>query len=56
MAPGGFGQALVLDKPSAGKTGTIQDNAAVWFDGYTPTVATASDDRGRQLPGPATSP
>ncbi len=42
MRPGGFGQNLVLDKPSAGKTGTIDGNAAVWFDGYTPTVATAA--------------
>ncbi|MEO7942464.1 MAG: transglycosylase domain-containing protein [Marmoricola sp.] len=42
MAPGGFGQNLVLDKPSAGKTGTIDGNMAVWFNGYTPTVATAS--------------
>ena len=42
MAPGGFGQALNLDKQSAGKTGTIQDNAAVWFDGYTPALATAA--------------
>jgi membrane peptidoglycan carboxypeptidase len=42
MAPGGFGQALVLDKPSAGKTGTINSNMAVWFDGYTPTLATVS--------------
>jgi membrane peptidoglycan carboxypeptidase len=42
MAPGGFGQGLVLDKPSAGKTGTINSNMAVWFDGYTPALATAS--------------
>jgi membrane peptidoglycan carboxypeptidase len=42
MAPGGFGQALTLDKPSAGKTGTINSNMAVWFDGYTPAAATAS--------------
>ena len=42
MAPGGFGQALTLDKPSAGKTGTIDRNAAVWFDGYTPTLATSA--------------
>jgi membrane peptidoglycan carboxypeptidase len=42
MAPGGFGARLVLDKPSAGKTGTINSNMAVWFDGYTPTLATAS--------------
>ena len=33
---GGFGSALQIGKPSAGKTGTIQDNKAVWFDGYTP--------------------
>jgi membrane carboxypeptidase/penicillin-binding protein len=42
MKPGGFGQNLVLDKPSAGKTGTISDNKAVWFDGYTPAIATVS--------------
>ncbi len=42
MAPGGFGQALVLEQPSAGKTGTIQNNAAVWFDGYTPNMAAAA--------------
>ena len=42
MAPGGFGSGLVLDKPSAGKTGTRSDNMSVWFDGYTPALATAS--------------
>jgi membrane peptidoglycan carboxypeptidase len=42
MAPGGFGAGLVLDKPSAGKTGTRSDNMSVWFDGYTPALATAS--------------
>ncbi len=42
MAPGGFGEGLVLDKPSAGKTGTIDNNMAVWFDGYTPALAAAS--------------
>ncbi|HET9501384.1 MAG TPA: transglycosylase domain-containing protein, partial [Marmoricola sp.] len=42
MEPGGFGQALALDKPSAGKTGTINGNMAVWFCGYTPSVATAA--------------
>ena len=42
MEPGGFGQTLALDKPSAGKTGTIQNNAAVWFNGYTPELATAA--------------
>ena len=42
MEPGGFGQALALNKPSAGKTGTINSNMAVWFNGYTPTLATAA--------------
>jgi membrane peptidoglycan carboxypeptidase len=42
LAPGGFGAGLVLDKPAAGKTGTRSDNKAVWFDGYTPALATAS--------------
>ena len=42
MEPGGFGQALALNKPSAGKTGTIEDNKAVWFDGYTPKLATVA--------------
>jgi membrane peptidoglycan carboxypeptidase len=38
----GFGAGLALDKPSAGKTGTINSNMAVWFDGYTPALATVS--------------
>jgi membrane peptidoglycan carboxypeptidase len=40
----GFGaQANInLPQPSAGKTGTINDNMAVWFCGYTPNLATAS--------------
>lgn len=42
LEPGGFGSRLALNKPSAGKTGTIQDNKAVWFNGYTPAVSTAS--------------
>jgi membrane peptidoglycan carboxypeptidase len=42
--PGGFGHGagIALDQPSAGKTGTIQSNRAVWFVGYTPTMATAA--------------
>ena len=42
--PGGFGYGagLALSQPSAGKTGTINGNKAVWFVGYTPNLATAS--------------
>ncbi len=42
--PGGFGYGagLSLGQPSAGKTGTINDNKAVWYVGYTPTLSTAS--------------
>ena len=42
--PGGFGYdaGLGLAQPSAGKTGTTTDNKAVWFDGYTPNLATAA--------------
>ena len=42
LEPGGFGSRLALNKPSAGKTGTIQNNKAVWFNGYTPALATAA--------------
>lgn len=38
----GFGAGIALDQPSAGKTGTIQSNRAVWFVGYTPNMATAA--------------
>ena len=42
--PGGFGYdaGISLAQPSAGKTGTIDNNMAVWFVGYTPGLATAS--------------
>ena len=42
--PGGFGYGagLGLEQPSAGKTGTINDNKAVWFIGYTPNMSTAA--------------
>jgi membrane peptidoglycan carboxypeptidase len=42
--PGGFGgdAGLGLSVPSAAKTGTINENMTVWYDGYTPTLATAS--------------
>lgn len=43
--PGGFGYDLGgtgLKIPSAAKTGTTQDNKAVWYAGYTPELATAA--------------
>lgn len=42
--PGGFGHSagISLAQPSAGKTGTINNNRAVWFVGYTPNMAAAS--------------
>ena len=42
--PGGFGYAngTALSVPSAAKTGTTQDNKAVWYAGYTPDLATAA--------------
>ncbi len=42
--PGGFGYGagLALNQPSASKTGTINDNMAVWFMGYTPNMTTAA--------------
>ncbi|RLV48241.1 glycosyl transferase [Nocardioides mangrovicus] len=42
MTGRGFGAALAIDKESAGKTGTTQDNKAVWFDGFTPAIATVA--------------
>ncbi|MGI8994771.1 MAG: transglycosylase domain-containing protein [Nocardioidaceae bacterium] len=40
--PDGFGAAIAPNQESAGKTGTTQSNKAVWFVGYTPTIAAAS--------------
>jgi membrane peptidoglycan carboxypeptidase len=45
----GRANAALADRPSAGKTGTTQDNGAAWFVGYTPRAATAvwlGDPRG----------
>ncbi|PJJ57403.1 membrane peptidoglycan carboxypeptidase [Mumia flava] len=42
QSAGGFGASLALDKPSAAKTGTTQDNKAVWYMGYTPSLVNAS--------------
>ncbi len=38
----GFSNGTGLSIPSAAKTGTTQDNQAVWYSGYTPELATAS--------------
>ncbi|WP_127481143.1 penicillin-binding protein [Nocardioides pantholopis] len=51
--PGGTARAVRLagGRPAAGKTGTTDDNAAVWFAGYTPQYAAAvwvGDPRGGQ--------
>ena len=43
------GADLSLGRPAAGKTGTTQNNSAVWFAGYTPQYATSvwvGDPRG----------
>ena len=42
MEPGGFGQNIAIDKPSAGKTGTTTSGMSVWFVGYTPEIAAAA--------------
>ena len=46
---GRTGEAMSLGRPAAGKTGTTNGNAAVWFVGFTPDLATAvwvGDPRG----------
>ncbi|WP_371402992.1 penicillin-binding protein [Kribbella sp. NBC_00662] len=43
MMPGGTGGRLRFgSRDMAGKTGTIQQNLAVWFAGYTPNLAAAA--------------
>lgn len=34
----GSGQAAMIDRPAAGKTGTTSDNTNAWFIGYTPNL------------------
>lgn len=34
-------KAQAIGRPAAGKTGTTDENRAVWFDGFTPDIATA---------------
>jgi membrane peptidoglycan carboxypeptidase len=38
---GRTGQAMSLGRPAAGKTGTVNSSAAVWFVGYTPDLSAA---------------
>ena len=43
MTNGTGSRVMTADRrPQAGKTGTIDSNAAVWFVGYTPQVAGAA--------------
>jgi len=48
---GRTGSAMYFDRPAAGKTGTTDNSAAVWFVGYTPDMAASvwvGDPRGGQ--------
>ena len=42
MRGGGTGAPAAIDRPAAGKTGTINENKSVWFAGYTPQLAGAA--------------
>ena len=49
--PGRTGAKMYFGRPAAGKTGTTDSHAAVWFVGYTPDMAAAvwvGDPRGGQ--------
>ncbi|MFC5268714.1 penicillin-binding protein [Kribbella qitaiheensis] len=51
MEPGGTGGRLNFGRwDLAGKTGTIQDNRAVWFAGYAPNLAAAAVVADANLP------
>lgn len=48
-------KAQAIGRPAAGKTGTTDENRAVWFDGFTPDIATAvamylPDEQGNAVP------
>ena len=57
VVQGGTGTAARLgDRPSAGKTGTMDKSSAVWFVGYTPQLSTAvnmfrADNKPVTIPG-----
>lgn len=49
---GRTGRAMYFGRPAAGKTGTTDNSAAVWFVGYTPDMAASvwvGDPRGGQI-------
>jgi len=51
MEPGGTGGRLYFGNwDLAGKTGTIQDNLAVWYAGYAPSLAAAAVVADANLP------
>jgi membrane carboxypeptidase/penicillin-binding protein len=51
MMPGGTGGRLRFGtRDMAGKTGTIQENLAVWYAGYTPNLAAAAVVADANLP------
>jgi membrane peptidoglycan carboxypeptidase len=51
MEPGGTGSKLKFGSSDlAGKTGTIQDNKAVWYSGYSSTLAAAAVVADASLP------
>ncbi|EFQ83368.1 transglycosylase [Aeromicrobium marinum DSM 15272] len=51
--PGGFGfsNGTGLNIPSAAKTGTTNDNKAVWYTGYTPEISAAAMIAGADFDG-----
>ena len=51
LAPGGTADDIPLGIPAAGKTGTRNENKAVWFVGYTPKLAAAATVAGANQAG-----
>jgi membrane peptidoglycan carboxypeptidase len=52
VVQGGTGRSAYLGRPTAGKTGTTDNERNVWFVGYVPQLATAvwiGDDANRPL-------
>jgi penicillin-binding protein 1A len=41
VVEGGTGERANIGRPVAGKTGTATDNTDIWFNGYTPQLATS---------------